>query len=126
MHPCFVPGVNSSRDYRSQRMGDRQIHTLDRIFRALASEPRRKIGRLDARERCAVTQFAAQLKISQPAVSKHIRVLVDAGLLSKTPEGRHRWCRLNPRAFEPACASIEDLRAEYPSPRRLRARSPRV
>jgi DNA-binding transcriptional ArsR family regulator len=106
-------------------MGDRQIHSLDRVFRALASEPRRKIMRLAARERCAVTQFAAQLKISQPAVSKHIRVLVDAGLLSKTPDGRHRWCRLNRRAFEPAYASIEELRAEYPRPRRLRARSPR-
>lgn len=99
-------------------MGDRQTHTLDRIFRALASEARRKILRLAARESCAVTQFAAQPKISQPAVSKHIRVLVDAVLLSKTPKGRHRSC-LNPRAFEPAWASIEDLRAEYPGPRPL-------
>src|SRR5713226_4146811 len=107
-------------------MGDRQIHALDRIFRALASEPRRKILHLAARERCAVTQFATQLKMSQPAVSKHIRVLVDAGLLSKTPEARPRWCPVNPPAVEPACASIEDLRAEYPSPRRLGARSPRV
>jgi DNA-binding transcriptional ArsR family regulator len=78
-----VPRVKRSWEHRRQRMGDRQIHTLDRIFRALSSEPRRKILRLAARERCAVTQLAAHLKISQPAVSKHIRVLVDAGLLSK-------------------------------------------
>src|SRR5258708_23565067 len=102
-------------------MGDKQTDTLDRLFRALASEPRRKILRLAAGERSAVTQLASRLKMSQPTVSKHIRVLVDAGLLSKTPEGRHRWCRVNPRAFEPACASIDDLRAEYPSPRRLSA-----
>ena len=43
---------------------------LHRVFRALASAPRREILRLAARERCAVTQFAAQLKMSEPAVSK--------------------------------------------------------
>jgi len=101
-------------------MGDKQTDTLDRLFRALASEPRRKILRLAAGERSAVTQFVSRLKMSQPAVSKHVSVLVDAGL-SKTREGRHRWCRLNPYAFEPVCASIEDLRAECPIPRRRRA-----
>jgi DNA-binding transcriptional ArsR family regulator len=65
-------------------MSYRSAEALDRIFRALASQPRRMILRLAARQRCAVTQFAAQLKMSEPAISKHVRVLVDAELLSKT------------------------------------------
>ena len=44
-------------------------------------------------QRCAVTQLAPQLKMSQSTVSKHVRVLVDRDLLSKTREGRYRWCR---------------------------------
>jgi len=83
--------------------------TLDRLFRALASAPRREILRLAGRQRCAVTQFATQLNVSQSAVSKHVRVLVDAALLSKTRDGRYRWCRLRRSAFEPACESIEEL-----------------
>jgi DNA-binding transcriptional ArsR family regulator len=109
------PGI--TRKPKLSRMFQGSAKALDRLFRALASEPRREILRLAARESCAVTQFAAQLKMTQPTVSKHTRILVAAGLLSKTPEGRHRWCRLNPYALELASASIEDVRAEYPSPR---------
>ena len=90
-------------------MASSTTNVLDRVFRALASAPRREILRLAARERCAVTQFATQLKMSEPAVSKHVRVLVDAALLSKTREGRFCWCRLKRSAFEPARESIEKL-----------------
>jgi DNA-binding transcriptional ArsR family regulator len=67
-------------------MASGRAKALDRLFRALASAPRREILRLAARQKCAVTQFARHLNMSQPAVSKHVRVLVDAALLSKTEE----------------------------------------
>ena len=92
-------------------MPERSGKALDRLFRALASGPRREIMRLAAREKCAVTQIAAQLKMREPAASKHVRVLVNAALLSKTREGRYQWCRLNRDAFEPVCQSIEELGA---------------
>ena len=82
---------------------------LDRLFRALASRARRNILRLTAREKCAVTRLAALLKMSEPAVSKHVRVLVDARLLFKSRQGRYRWCRARRSAFELALASIEEL-----------------
>ncbi|PYT96549.1 MAG: hypothetical protein DMG38_23870 [Acidobacteria bacterium] len=56
---------------------------------------------------------AAQRKMSEPAASRHVRVLVDSAQLSKIREGRHRWCRLIPSAFESAGESIEKLRSEY-------------
>ena len=91
-------------------MASGRAKALDRLFRALASAPRREILRLAAaRQRCAVTQFATQLNMSQPAVSKHVRVLVDAALLSKTRDGRYRWCRLRQSAFEPVRESIKEL-----------------
>ena len=98
---------------------------LDRLFRALASGARRKILRLAAPEKCAVTQLAALLKMSEPAVSKHVRVLVNAELLSKTREGRYRWCRLRRGAFELARKSIEELCSVAQSSSRNRATPPK-
>ena len=86
-----------------------EVATLDRLFRALASGPRREILRLAGQKRHAIMQFAAELNMSQSAASKHVSVLADAGLLSKSREGRHRWCNLNPGAFEPVRQSIEEL-----------------
>ena len=90
-------------------MASGRAKALDRLFRALASERRRRILRLAARQKCAVTHFVEQLDLRQPAVSKHVRVLVDAALLTKSRDGRYRWCRLRRSAFEPARESIEEL-----------------
>ena len=107
-------------------MASGRAKTLDRLFRALASAPRREILRLAGRQRCAVTQFATQLNVSQSAVSKHVRVLLDAALLSKTRDGRYRWCRLRRSAFEPARESIEELCEAIPLISRRRDAGPQV
>ena len=95
-------------------MASGRAKALDRLFRALASERRRRILRLAARQKCAVTHFATRLNMSEPTVSKHVRVLVDAALLSKTRDGRYRWCHLRRSAFEPARESIEELCGAVP------------
>lgn len=105
-------------------MASGRAKALDRLFRALASAPRREIVRLAARQKCAVTQLATQLNMSQPSVSKHIRVLVDAALLTKTRDGRYRWCRLRRSALEPAHESIEELCEIGPLISRRRATQP--
>lgn len=99
---------------------------LDRVFRAQARARRREILLLAAREKCTVMQFVAQLKISEPAVSKHVRVLVDAALLSKTREGRFRPCHLTRSALDPARECIEKLRrtiARSPKRKAMRAKN---
>ena len=106
-------------------MASGRAKALDRLFRALASAPRREILRLAARQKCAVTQFAAQLNMSEPAVSK-LRVLVDAALLTKTRDGRYCWCRLRRSAFEPARESIEGLCEAVPLISRRRDAGPQV
>lgn len=84
---------------------------LNRVFRALASEPRREILRRTARRRCTVSELAEHFDMSLAAVSKHVGVLDDAKLLVQTREGRLLWRQLNPGALEPARATIEQLRA---------------
>lgn len=75
--------------------GRRAAPDLDRVFAALSQPVRRSmIERLSAGE-CTVGDLAEPHDISLPAVSKHLRVLEDAGLLEQTPDGRVRRCNLN-------------------------------
>lgn len=90
-------------------MVDRRPAVLDRVFRALASGPRREILRRVARGRRTVTELAGHIDLSLAAVSKHVRLLEKANLLSHSREGGLHWCRLNPEALDPALASIEAL-----------------
>ncbi|MEV0584886.1 metalloregulator ArsR/SmtB family transcription factor [Nonomuraea sp. NPDC050310] len=68
--------------------------TLDATFAALADPTRRAIlARLAAGE-ATVTELAAPFAMSQPAVSKHLRVLERAGLVSRGRDAQRRPCRL--------------------------------
>ncbi len=85
--------------------------SLDRVFRALSSEPRREILRLVATDRRTVTELSERFDMSLAAVSKHVRVLEEANLITQDRQGRLHWCRLNPDALGPARATIEEFRA---------------
>jgi DNA-binding transcriptional ArsR family regulator len=52
-------------------------------------------------------ELGEPFRISQPAASKHIRVLADAGLVTVRSEGRHRRFRLNPHPLNDAQAWLE-------------------
>lgn len=65
-----------------------------RAFEALADDNRREILRLLSGGEKPVQQIAAQLPISRPAVSRHLRLLREAGLVSEHPQGTRRIYRL--------------------------------
>jgi DNA-binding transcriptional ArsR family regulator len=68
---------------------------LDRVFGALGDPVRREIlNRLDGQD-LLVTELAAPFKISLQAVSRHIQVLVRAGLVTQERSGRVSRCRLD-------------------------------
>jgi DNA-binding transcriptional ArsR family regulator len=67
---------------------------LDRTFSALSDPTRRAIlGRLALGEQ-TVMELAQPFEMSQPAISKHLRVLESAGLIVRRVEGTKRPCRL--------------------------------
>lgn len=110
-----APTINRMVDRRRRsamlnHMVEDNSAALDRVFRALASGPRREILRRAARGRCTVTGLAEHFDMSLAAVAKHVRVLDEARLLVQTREGRENWRRFNPASLEPARASIEELR----------------
>jgi DNA-binding transcriptional ArsR family regulator len=62
----------------------------------LGDPTRRAIFELLARQPCSVGELAAQLPISRPAVSQHLRVLKEGGLVTSQAEGTRRVYQLNP------------------------------
>jgi DNA-binding transcriptional ArsR family regulator len=87
-----------------------QSPDLSLIFSALADPTRRAIlARLSEGE-APVKELAEPFDVSGPAITKHLKVLERAGLITRSREGQQRPCRLEPRALEPAAAWIDPYR----------------
>jgi DNA-binding transcriptional ArsR family regulator len=68
-------------------------------FDVLAEPRRRQIVELLARDELSVGDLVRRLEMSQPAVSKHLRVLREAGFVAPRVEAQHRRYRLEPQRF---------------------------
>lgn len=64
------------------------------VFQAIAAPTRRQILKLLAEQEMSVTRIAAHFPMSRTAVSKHLRVLSEAGLVTERKEGREKRYRL--------------------------------
>ena len=88
-------------------------HRLDATFLALADPTRRAIlARLSLGE-ASVTELAEPFDISQPAISKHLKILERAGLISVGQDAQRRPRRLVGRALAEASAWLEQYRAVW-------------
>jgi DNA-binding transcriptional ArsR family regulator len=82
---------------RDPKLSDEQ---LDRAFGALADPTRRAILARLSRGDAGVLDVAEPLPMSQPAVTKHLRVLEEAGLISRHRLARQRMCHLEPHRLK--------------------------
>jgi DNA-binding transcriptional ArsR family regulator len=69
---------------------------LDAVLEALANPHRRAIVHALGLQPCAVSQLARMRELSLPAIHKHIKVLENAGLISRRKTGRTTYLTLNP------------------------------
>lgn len=93
--PCCVPV--------SQPLSDEEAEATSRVFKALADPARVKlISLIAASGEACVCELVVPLELSQPTVSHHLKVLVDAGLLEREKRGTWAWFRLRPEALEAA------------------------
>jgi DNA-binding transcriptional ArsR family regulator len=83
---------------------------LDLIFGALADPTRRAILARLADGDAAVTELGAPFAMSQPAISKHLKVLERAGLVSRTRDAQFRPCRLNAAPLASAAVWLGDYK----------------
>lgn len=86
-----------------------QTDTLSAAFAALADPTRRAILARLADGECAVNELAEPFDISLPAVSRHLKVLERAGLISRGHEAQWRPARIEPEAL----ARIDSWLGDY-------------
>jgi len=82
-------------------------NTLDRTYLALAHPARRAIVERLARGPATVGEATRSLTISKPAVTKHLKLLEEAGIVRRVVEGRTHRLRLQPQALGPASDWLE-------------------
>ena len=85
-------------------------HRLDAIFAALADPTRRAIIARLAAGQASVTELAKPFDMSQPAISKHLKVLERAGLISRGREAQRRPRRLEAKRLAEADKWLERYR----------------
>ena len=85
---------------------------LDATFAALSDPTRRAILSRLSRGEASVTQLAEPFEMSLPAVSKHLKVLQKAGLITQSREAQWRPCRLEAKPLKQAAEWIDRYR-EY-------------
>jgi DNA-binding transcriptional ArsR family regulator len=83
---------------------------LDVTFAALADPTRRAILTRLAAGEATVTELAAPFAMSQPAISKHLKVLERAGLISRGRDAQRRPCHLEARPLRAATDWLENYR----------------
>jgi DNA-binding transcriptional ArsR family regulator len=86
---------------------------LDRVLAALAHPARRTMLARLALGPALPSELGERLTMSQPAVSKHLRVLEGAGLITRGREGQRRPCRLRPEALGEVDQWVSELRRTW-------------
>jgi len=81
------------------------------VFQAIADPVRREIITLLAEEALTVNAVAEQFTISRPAISKHLKILQECGIVAIHKQGRERICMIQPRTLIPAFLWIEQYRS---------------
>ena len=81
---------------------------LDMVFGALADPTRRKILKKVKAEVFSVLELASDFDMSLPAVSKHLKILDNAGLLKRKKKGRFIYCKYHPETLAVAVKWISE------------------
>jgi DNA-binding transcriptional ArsR family regulator len=76
------------------------MQSVESVFEIIAEPNRRAILSLLVASEQSVGEIERQLRMSQPAVSKHLRVLRDAGFVESTVDAQRRLYRLKPKPFQ--------------------------
>jgi DNA-binding transcriptional ArsR family regulator len=86
---------------------------LDLVFRALGDPTRRAILARLAKGEASVSELMAPFGVSQPTISRHLKVLEDAGLIAGGRDAQRRPRRLTEAAFKDAAAWIAPFHREW-------------
>jgi DNA-binding transcriptional ArsR family regulator len=85
------------------------------VFQAIADPTRREIINLLAAQSLNLNSVAEQFHVSRPAISKHIKILSECGLIVVKQQGRERYCQAQLQKLNEVSQWIEQYRAFWTS-----------
>ncbi len=80
------------------------------VFQAIADPVRRDIIELLAKKSLTVNTVAEKFNVSRPAISKHLKILKECGIIVINKQGRERFCQIQPSNLLPAFLWMEQYR----------------
>lgn len=81
------------------------------VFQAIADPVRRDIISLLAEQSLSINMIADKFDISRPAISKHVKILEECGLIVIHKKGRERYCLIQPKNLVPAFLWIDQYKS---------------
>lgn len=88
------------------------LHIMIRdVFVGIADPTRRSIVHLLTRQRMRLNDLAENFEMSRPAVSKHVKILAECGLISIQDQGRERFCQIRPHGLKELADWINQYKA---------------
>ena len=83
------------------------------VFQAIADPTRRKIIELINNEAMNLNAIAANLKMTQPAISQQIKILNECGIIEIETIGRERYCKVQAKSLIPAFLWLEQYQKQW-------------
>ena len=80
------------------------------VFQAIADPTRREIIHLISRESLNLNAIAENFSISRPAISQHIKILMECGLVAIKQQGRERYCEVKLEKLEEVATWVEQYK----------------
>src|SRR5471030_2237884 len=80
------------------------------VFQAIADPTRRDIINLIAYKPLNLNAIADNFEVSRPAISQHIKILIECGLISIKKQGRERYCEAQPQKLKEVADWVEQYR----------------
>lgn len=94
-------------------MVNRITANVDDVFRALADPTRREILFRVAQADRTVAELSEPFAISPPAISRHLKILEEAGILQRVRSGKHHRFHMNPAPLATVRATLDELTASW-------------
>ena len=83
------------------------------VFQGIADPTRRQIIELVAKKSLNLNAIADNFKISRPAISQHIKILEQCGIIDIETIGRERFCKMKPQNLLPAFLWLEQYQKQW-------------
>jgi len=99
---------------KSRRANIARLQACAAIFAALGKETRLSlVTKLSEGDRCSISQLTGGSKLTRQAVTRHLRVLEEVGLVHSTPSGRENLFELNTRPFKDIGEYLDFVSAQW-------------